>query len=209
MPKSSDTISKDTVVFSGFDAQTKEKSQTIINTFKQFIEDNKDELIALQIIYNKPYAKRHLTYQQIKEIAEAIEKPPYNLAPALIWHAYEQLEESKIRKAGSQKLLTDIISLIRFTIGESKVLEPFEETVNVRFNNWLQEHESKEEQFTGEQIEWLNLIKEHIAASLSMEMEDFEYAPFFEKGGVVKVYNLFGDKLNGILEELNEALPAA
>lgn len=89
------------------------------------------------------------------------------------------------------------------------MLEPFEETVNLRFNKWLQEHENKGEQFSSEQTEWLNLIKEHIAVSLSMEMEDFEYAPFYEKGGVVKVYKLFGDQLNNILEELNEELPAA
>ncbi len=86
-----DTVSQDKVEFAGFDATAKEKAQTIVNTFKQFIEDNKDELTAIQIIYNQPYAKRHITYSQIKKVAEAIEKPPYNLAPALIWHAYEQL----------------------------------------------------------------------------------------------------------------------
>jgi type I restriction enzyme R subunit len=62
--------------------------------------------------------------------------------------------------------------------------------------------------FSKEQIEWLEIIKNHIATSLSIEMEDFEYAPFYEKGGAIKVYKLFGDELDNILEELNEALLA-
>ena len=37
---------------------------------------------------------------------------------------------------------------------------------------------------------------------------DFEYAPFSQQGGLGKVHQLFGDKLNNIFEELNETLAA-
>ncbi len=37
---------------------------------------------------------------------------------------------------------------------------------------------------------------------------DFEYAPFSQHGGLGKVHQLFGDKLNAIIEELNETLAA-
>jgi type I restriction enzyme R subunit len=57
-------------------------------------------------------------------------------------------------------------------------------------------------------MEWLTMIKNHIATSLSIGMEDFEYPPFFEKGGAVRVNQLFGQQLNGILEGLNESLAA-
>jgi len=200
-----DTVSEDRVIYAGFDEGAKERAKTVVGIFKRFIEENKDELTALQIIYSKPYERRHATYEDIKQLAEAIKKPPYNLTPELLWQAYEQLEKSKVRRAGPQKLLTNIISLIRFTIGESNVLEPFSETVDRRFNGWLTQQERV---FSSEQMEWLNLIKDHIATSLSIEMEDFEYAPFHEKGGPVKVYQLFGNDLNLILEELNERLAA-
>jgi Type I site-specific restriction-modification system, R (restriction) subunit and related helicases len=183
-----DTISKDAVIFAGFDEQAKGRARTIVDTFKKFIEDNKDELNALQIIYSKPYGRRHLTYEQIKQLAQRIEKPPYSLTPELLWQAYEQLEKSKVRKAGPQKLLTDIISLIRFAIGESDVLEPFTETVNERFHKWLSEQEKVGRKFTPEQMEWLKMIKDHIATSLIIQTDDFEYAPFHERGGVMKVY---------------------
>jgi type I restriction enzyme R subunit len=179
-------FSKDTAVFTGFDEQAKEKARTIVDTFKKFIEENKDELTALQIIYSKPYSRRHITYEEIKELAEAIEKPPYRLTPEIVWYAYEQLEKSKVRGAGPQKLLTNIISLIRFAIGKSDILEPFSDIVDRRFDDWLKQQEKLGKKFTAEQREWLIMIKSHIATSLSIGMEDFELAPFYEKGGAMR-----------------------
>lgn len=103
-------------------------------------------------------------------------------------------------------MLTDIISLVRFAIEESPILQPFTETVNERFLSWLSDQEKSGQQFTQEQKEWLEMIKEHIAASMHIEMDDLELAPFYERGGPVKAYRLFGPGLGGILEELNEVL---
>jgi len=203
-----DTVSKDRVIFFGFDEKAKEKARTIVDTFKKFIEENKNELTAIQLIYKKPYGRRHLTYEEIKQLAESIKKPPYFLTPEVIWQAYEQLEKSKVRGAGPQKLLTNIISLMRFAIGQSDVLEPFSDIVDRRFNEWLAQQERLGRRFAPEQMEWLTMIKEHIATSLSIEMDDFGLAPFNQKGGAVKVYQLFGQQLNGILTELNERLAA-
>ena len=196
------------MIFAGFDEKAKEKARTIVDTFKRFIEENKDELTAIQLIYKKPYGQRHLTYEEIKQLAESIKKPPYFLTPEVIWQAYEQLEKLKVRGAGPQKLLTNIISLMRFAIGQSDVLEPFSDMVDRRFNEWLAQQEGSGKRFTPEQMEWLTMIKEHIATSLSIEMDDFALAPFNQKGGAVRVYQLFGQQLNGILEELNERLAA-
>ena len=144
--------------------------------------------------------------EEIKQFASAIKKPPYNLTPELLWQAYEHLEKSKVSGAGAKNLLTDIISLVRFAIRESDFLEPFSETVNSRFSKWLEEQEIAEAKFTAEEIEWLKMIKDHIATSLNIEVDDFEFAQFYEKGGPMKVYKLFGEKLDCILEELNERL---
>jgi type I restriction enzyme R subunit len=183
-----DTVSADTVLVAGFDDQAREKARTIVDTFQHFIEDNKDELTALQIIYSQPYPLRHVTYQQIKELAEAIERPPYHLTQEQLWHAYTQLERARVRGAGPQKLLTNIVSLIRFAIGRTEVLEPFPLTVEARFQLWLAEQREAGRQFTSEQIEWLTRIKDHIATSLRIEMEDFEYTPFHEMGGLARMY---------------------
>lgn len=194
------------MILSGFDDKAKEKAVNVINTFKEFIEENKNELTALEMIYDKPYGRRHITYQEIKQLAERIKKPPYHLTPDIIWKAYEQLEKSKVKNAGPQRLLTDIISILRFTIGREAELVPFVDIVNTRFNNWINEQKKIGIMFTPEQMNWLTKIKDHIASSLAIEKEDFDLSPFYEEGGLIKAYQIFGNDLDKILAELNEVL---
>lgn len=200
-----DTVSQDNVTFAGFDPGAEAWAEQRVESFKQFIEENRDELTAIQILYSKPYGQRHLTHQQVQQLAEAIEKPPYRLTTAELWRAYEQLDQLKVKGAGSDKLLTDIISLVRFAIDDTATLEPYKETVDQRFQEWLN---NQEKEFSEEQMAWLEMIKDHIATSLRIEIDDFENVPFQAKGGAIKVYQLFGDALDTILETLNEGLAA-
>ncbi len=204
--QSIDNVSKDVITFSGFDEGAAQKAKVTVDSFKNFIEKNKDELTALQIIYSKPYSQRLLTYEAIKELAEAIQKPPYNLTTELVWLAYEQLEKSKVKHAGPQKLLTNMVALLRFVTGQANVLEPFADEVEHNFTEWLNNQEKLGKHYTAEQKEWLNMIKEHITTSLNINLDAFELSPFNQKGGAVKAYQLFGQQLNKILQELNMVL---
>jgi type I restriction enzyme R subunit len=201
-----DTVSKDTLIYAGADEQAKEKARTIVESFRKFIEENKAEITALQILYSKPYGTRHLTYADIQQLADAIKKPPYHLTPETLWFAYRQLEQAKVRGAGPQKLLTNIISLVRFAIGQADALEPFPDTVEQRFRRWVREQESLGREFTAEQMEWLEMIKNHIATSVAIQPDDFETTPFYERGGLVKAHQVFGEKLDEVLDELNKVL---
>jgi type I restriction enzyme R subunit len=201
-----DTTSKDEIVSSGFSESLHERAGIVIKNFKHFICENKGELTALELIYNKPYGQRQITYEQIKQVADALEKPPYKLNSEVVWNAYEQLDKSKIKDVSPQKLLTDIIQLIRYSIGEINDLQPFPEHVNQNFNQWISEQEDNGKKFTEEQMEWLNMIKDHIATSSIIDMDDFENVPFNNKGGSTKHYELFGNDSNIILKELNQVL---
>ncbi|VVB62831.1 Uncharacterised protein [uncultured archaeon] len=183
-----------------------ERARGTVESFKKFLDENRDEVTALQVIYSKPYGKRHLTYEQIKQLADAIERPPYAISQDQVWQAYEQLDRSRVKGAGPQKLLTNIVSLVRFALGESQVLSPFPDIVDERFDSWLSQQEAGGKSFNPEQIEWLRMVKEHISTSLAMGMDDFDYAPFHERGGIMRAYNLFGQDLGRIMDELNEAL---
>ena len=112
------------------------------------------------------------------------------------------------RRASPQRLLTDIVSLVRFAIGEVDALEPFDEVVNRRYTEWLAKQQKAGRRFTQEQLTWLGMIRDHIATSLRVEMSDLELSPFHDKGGPVKAYQTFGTDLNKLLEELNEVLAA-
>jgi len=85
---------------------------------------------------------------------------------------------------------------------------PFPDKVEVNFKAWLSRQEETGKKFTDEQRQWLVMIRDHIAANLGIETDDFDYAPFSQQGGLGKVHQLFGDGLTTIMEELNEDLAA-
>ena len=110
-------------------------------------------------------------------------------------------------------MLTDIVSLVRYTIERDEdsntVLEPYSETVNRRYYIWLEEQEKmRGSPFTAQQRQWLELIRDHIATSLTIEPGDFDDVPFNQHGGLGKAYHLFGEELSTILQDLNERLAA-
>jgi len=204
-----DRVSIDSIIQTGFAKDRSDAAEKIIKSLKEFMEDYKDEISALQMIYQKPYGMRHFTYNQIKDLAEAIQKPPYHLTTEVIWEAYERLERSKVRGGNPQRLLTDIISIMNFTLGNEKVLEPFSEIVEHRFEDWLLQQKELGKEFTPEQLMWLNMIKDHLYTSLTITVEDFAYPPFFSRGGILKAYNVFGKDLDHLLKELEEVLVRA
>jgi type I restriction enzyme, R subunit len=202
-----DHVSQDQVIEAGFSADALERARTIVHSFEQFIVKHKDEITALQILYSKPYRQR-LTFESIKELADAIEKPPYLWNESQLWQAYAALEKSKVKGASEKRILTDLVSLVRFATHQDNELVPFPEKVNANFKAWLGEQESRGKKFTYEQLRWLEMIRDHIVANLAVERDDFEYAPFTQEGGLGKVHQLFGNELNKIIEELNGALAA-
>ena len=85
---------------------------------------------------------------------------------------------------------------------------PYPEKVHANYLAWFAQHDREGHRFTPEQVEWLLMIRDHIATSLSIEVDDFELTPFQGKGGLGKVFELFGDGLPELLHELSEALAA-
>ena len=202
-----DTVSADQVLEVGFSQDALDRAKGMVQSFEQFIAEHKDEITALQVLYSKPY-KHRLTFEAVKELADAIEKPPYLWNESQLWNAYAALEKSRVKGASGKRILTDLVSLVRFAIHQDNELIPFPERVNANFRAWLASQVSSGKQFTEEQLRWLEMIRDHIAASLGIELDDFELSPFSQHGGLGKVYQLFGDKLNSMIEELNETLAA-
>ena len=194
--------SADDLLSAGYD---EEKAEVLIKNWQQFIQDHKNELDAIQLIYQQPYQKRHLSYEKIEKLAEEIQQPPYNLAPIEVWKAYEQLEKNKVKGVPPKELLTNIVSLIRFSTGLSDVLEPFTELVNNRFENWIKQQSKI---FEPDQLAWLNKIKDQIAQNAEMTVDDFNYIPFNQEGGLLKARELFGKELEPLISELNGYLIA-
>jgi type I restriction enzyme R subunit len=199
-----DVVSQDRVIEAGFSAQALEKAKGLVQSFEQFIKDHKDEIIALQVLYSMPY-KQRLRYEDIKDLASRIEKPPHQWRVDNLWNAYAALEKSKVKGASAPHILTDLVSLVRFAMHRDDELVPFPERVNDNFEKWMAGHKDR---FTPEQRRWLEMIRDHVAANLSIEADDFDLAPFAQEGGLGKVHQVFGDQLTAVIEELNGVLAA-
>lgn len=212
-----DHINLDTVTYSGYSSQAADNAEKVIQTFKDFIEQHKDDIQALSFFYKQPYQRRGLTFAMLEELHLALSKPPLLLTTEKLWNAYERVNQdsdaNNKRKANSQRQLTDIISLIRFAIGLDGELKPFAEQVDAKFKKWIFRHNAQRSTaFTEQQMQWLRLIKDHIAASCAIDRDDFDYSPFSNNGGLQKAWALFsnGDKneLDSLLTEMNQELIA-
>lgn len=201
-----DRVSIDELISAGHSEADKEKAKALTASFAEYIEEHRDEITALQILYSQPHGK-HLTLREIKELAEAIERPPHRWTPDTLWHAYETLEKSRVRGSG-RRILTDLVSLVRFALEREPILAPFEEAVDQRFTEWMAEQEASGRAFNSEQRKWLEMIRDHVATSLTVEIDDFDLTPFSSEGGLGKAYALFGNDLGSLLKELNEVLAA-
>jgi type I restriction enzyme R subunit len=201
-----DEISVDRVTRAEFAVDARARAESTIESFREFLDEHRDEITALQVLYSRPYAKR-LTYRDVKELAEAIGRPPHRWTAERLWEAYETLDASKVRGSAGT-MLTNIVSLVRFTLGADAELAPFADQVDERFAAWLTQQTTAGRTFTPEQLTWLQLIRDHLAASLSIEPRELLDPPFAQHGGLGKARELFGPDLDPLLTELTEALAA-
>ncbi|MEM7036532.1 MAG: type I restriction-modification enzyme R subunit C-terminal domain-containing protein, partial [Bacteroidota bacterium] len=171
--------------------------QAQVQKFKDFLAAHREELEVLRIWYSQPARRKETTFRMIRELADALMRPPWGLDHEQLWGAYAQLHKDKVRNAGPQRMLTDILAILRFELGEDTELRPFSESLNLRFRDWVFRRNAGPSQFTEAQMEWLRMIKDHITTSLRIDRGAFDYSPFAEQGGLGKVWSLFGEELAG------------
>jgi type I restriction enzyme R subunit len=230
-----DVVSEDRLIAAEWDEQADEQAHASVKSFQQFMEQHRDELTALTIFYSRPHNLR-LTEKDLRQLEAAIKAPPLGLTTDKLWQAYQRIDPKRVlgndgsrensendgnsgnsgnsrNNKNLKRRLTDLVSLVRYTLerdnNEAAVLEPYSDIVARNFAIWLNEQErARGKPFTAEQRKWLILIRDHVAAALTIEQEDFESSPFVQHGGLGKAYQLFGDKLKDILQDLNERLAA-
>ncbi|WP_210493660.1 DEAD/DEAH box helicase family protein [Patulibacter sp. SYSU D01012] len=199
-----DTVNLDEVISAGFVDSNAAKEA--VASWRQFIDEHANEYLAIKAYYSQAFAQRP-SLKDLKDLARAIAKPPLSLSPERIWQAYEAIEASRVRGHGG-KATTDLVRLIRFTLEQEDELLPTRKIVEQRFQWWLEE-QGGEAKFTPEQLRWLHALKNHIAASMNFDpTQDYDMTPFYEEGGKLGAFALFGDQLDAVVAELNEKLVA-
>jgi type I restriction enzyme R subunit len=200
-----DLTNIDELVNVGWDKENKEKANEIVQNFAAWMSAHKDELIALQIFYNQPYRRRELTYTMIKEVLERLVSDKPAIGPLVVWRAYEALS---LCNGSPRNELTAIVSLLRKVCGMDAVLTSYDKTVDKNFQEWVFRKQAGAVKFNEEQMQWLRMIKDYVTNSFHIEKDDFDLNPFNAQGGLGKMWQLFGEETDGIIEELNEVLAA-
>ncbi|HET9501897.1 MAG TPA: DEAD/DEAH box helicase family protein [Hymenobacter sp.] len=209
-----DLVSQDRVLHAGFESQTSPAAaqealaRQRVDTFQAFIAAHKDEITALQLLHNQPYARRAVTFAHIRELAQALRLDNPQLTPESLWAAYEQLEKARVRGAGPKTLLTNLVSLVRYALHQTDTLTAYPLSVDERYHAWLAAQAAAGRAFSPEQQQWLAMMKEKVATSLSVEAEDFTLPPFVDQGGYARARQVFGADLQRLVDELNDALAA-
>ena len=201
-----DTLNLDKVITAEWDKDNKDKASEIVENFTDWINQHKDEITALQIFYGQPYRRREMTYSMVKTLVERLLADKPTLAPLNVWRAYNRLESVS---GQPQNELVAMVALVRRIAGIDSTLTEYDKIVNRNFQQWImKKNAGKHNRFTEEQMEWLRMLKDHVAASVHVDSDDLDYTPFDAQGGKGKMWQLFGDEMNDILDELNEALAA-
>jgi type I restriction enzyme R subunit len=113
-----------------------------------------------------------------------------------------------VRGASGARLLTDIVSLVRFALHQDGELVPHADRVKQRFENWMAQQANSGRKFSPEQAAWLHMIRDHVAASWEIEIDDFDNVPFVQEGGLGKAMQVFGKELAVLIQQINEAVAA-
>jgi type I restriction enzyme R subunit len=201
-----DHDTQDKLLRAEWDADAQTRASSFVEDFQTFCRDHRDQLDALTIYYQQPQRRQEVTLAQIKDVLVALHQHAPRLAPLRVWDAYARLDALP---ANARPLteLTALIALLRRACGIDQKLTPFADTVRRNYRDWIV-RENAGNPFTAAQTAWLQLIRDHVMNSFRIDREDLEYAPFDAQGGLGKMYQLFGDRMDPLIEELNKELTA-
>jgi type I restriction enzyme R subunit len=199
-----DTLDK--VLRAEWDADAQTHAASLVQDFATFCQNHADQLDALTIYYQQPQRRQEVTLAQIKAVVTALKAEAPRLAPLRVWDAYARLDALP---ADARPLteLTALVALVRRACGLDQKLSPWSDTVRRNYRDWIL-RENAGQPFTETQTAWLQMIRDHIMMSFRLDREDLEYAPFDAQGGLGKMYQLFGDRMDPLIAELNKELTA-
>lgn len=197
----------DELVRAEWDGDAKENATALVKDFQEYLAANRDTIEALHIYYAQPARRREVTYDMIKGVLEMLRSDKPKLSPIRVWRAYAMLDDIKSENPANE--LAALIALIRRACGVDIKIANHADQVRRNFQNWIMKrHSGGGEKFNEAQMAWLHMIRDHIISSFHVERDDLETAPFDAQGGLGKMYQLFGDKMEPLLNEINEALAA-
>lgn len=182
-----DTVESEVMIRAGKEYM---KPKDYLDAFTRFVKENPEHIEAIQILLERPKEWKTTALNELRE--------------KLVRNHFPEKELQKAHKLVHNKFLADIISMVKHAAKEQEPILSAEERVDKALAKV-----KAGKSFNDDQLNWLGLIREHLVKNLTIEMDDFEYAPIFERhGGRMKARKIFRDNLEPLIEEINYAIAA-
>jgi type I restriction enzyme R subunit len=199
-----DEVSQDVLLEAGGVVDTG-RAKSIVQSWRAYLDQHRDQITAIQLAYEA--GERRIDFAYIQELADRISRPPYNWTPDIIWNAYVAIEAPNVRSSPTHTL-TDLVSLMRYTVGTDDELVPYADRVREKYAGWLSQQEQAGATFSDRERWWLDRMVSVIANSAGLRPEDLDDAPFTERGGTDGALRDLGDRAADLIQELNTELTA-
>jgi type I restriction enzyme R subunit len=182
-----DTVTSEWVFKVGDDVV---KPEDYLLSFERFVKENPEQIEAIEIILHRP---KEWKTDALNELRDKMKKS-----------SFKEADLQRAHKIVYNKALADIISMIKRAAEEQSPIYTAQERVEYAMRMFMRERD-----FSEEQIKWLELIRNHLTENLTIDVEDFEYAPIFTRmGGKSKAKKVFGGEFDSIISKLNELIAA-
>ena len=171
---------------------TEYKPEDYLAAFDRFVRENADEVTAIRILLDRP---RDWSPQALTDLQKRLRESPRHFTVSNLQRAHE---------LHYRKALVDIISMVKHAAKRDEPLFTAKERVQRAFMRL-----TAGRTFTAEQQEWLDRIRVHMVANLSIDPHDFDDLPVFNRyGGWGRANRTFNDQLPDLLRGFNEAIAA-
>lgn len=168
------------------------KPEDYLEIFARFVRENSTQIEAVRILMERP---ADWSTEALKELRQKLTAAPERFTVEVLQKAHE---------LRYRKPLVDIISMVKHAAAEQNPLWTASERVDAAVKSV-----SLGRNFTPEQQQWLDRIRDHLIVNLSIGKDDFDYIPTFEgAGGWGKANKVFEGKLEDLLRDINKAVAA-
>lgn len=164
-----------------------QKPEDYLNSFKEFLEQNRNKIAALQIVCSKP---KELDRQSLKELKLLLDQEGFNAR-----HLNAAWKDSK-----NEDIAADIISYIR-TLSIGSTLVSHED----RIKNAVQKVRAMKS-WNKIQSKWLDRIEKQLIQETIITKEDLDKEPFRSDGGFNRLDKIFENQLTTIIDTINDNL---
>jgi type I restriction enzyme R subunit len=168
------------------------KPEDYLVAFSKFVKENPEQIQAIEILLNR---NEDWNTEALNELRQKLKMTK------------EQFTEENLQRAHKikyNKALADIISMIKHAVDEQEPLLSAEERIEMAFQKVM-----AGKTFNDEQNKWSEKIKCHLIENLTIDKEDFDILPIFQRlGGWAVADRAFGGLLGGLLHEINREVAA-